>query len=139
MKKVTPATNSEQKTVRKTYEFHLRKDFFEFFTLFFHLITNITHILIQEKKEAWEYLCEGSKATPEALQQARKEWRSLSAEQKKNMGNLIQLAVDVFTAGLEEEIEIREEWKNKIFVKLLIQEWVSTKETMKLLVKALDE
>jgi predicted HTH domain antitoxin len=55
------------------------------------------------------------------------------------MGNLIQLAVDVFTAGLEEEIEIREEWKNKIFVKLLIQEWVSTKETMKLLVKALDE
>jgi hypothetical protein len=55
------------------------------------------------------------------------------------MGNLIHLAMDIFTAGLNEEINIQKEWKNKIFVKLLIQEWCSTKETIKMLVQALDE
>ena len=55
------------------------------------------------------------------------------------MENLIKLAIDVLIAGLDEEAKLQTKEKNKIFMKLLIQEWNSTKETMKLVGDALND
>jgi hypothetical protein len=55
------------------------------------------------------------------------------------MENLIKLAIDVLIAGLGEEAKLQTKEKNKIFMKLLIQEWNSTKETMKLVGDALND
>jgi hypothetical protein len=67
---------------------------------------------------------------PEVLKQARREWNTLTQEEKKKMEVLIRLSIDLFMEGLDEEVKTQKKERNKIFVKLLIQEWNSTKETM---------
>ena len=93
----------------------------------------------EQNCDDWESLWDKCQTTPAALQQAKKEWGSLTKEDKTKMEHLIRLAIDMFMEGLNEEVQTQKKEKNKIFVKLLIQEWNSTKETMSLVGDLLNE
>ena len=67
------------------------------------------------------------------LQQIQNEWHALSQEQKKKMEKLITLSIDIFMIGINEDIKKEMCETNKIFLKLMMQEWFATKEYLKML------
>jgi len=86
----------------------------------------------QETNDDWESLWNHIFSQQKFLHQAKTEWASLTETEKKKMESLITLAIDLYVLGLSEDLQKESVEKNKIFIKLLIQEWNETKKIMKL-------
>ena len=86
----------------------------------------------QETNDDWESLWNHIFSQQKFQHQAKTEWASLTETEKKKMESLITLAIDIYVLGLSEDLQKESVEKNKIFIKLLIQEWNETKKIMKL-------